>query len=281
MKPYKVIKGQIVSGTREDSQGERRSKEFLEKLASPPNKRVPLSQHHDMSKETIGYLENFRVEADPNQAGEWFLKADVFFTTDSIDEALKGFSYSLTEVFTGNRVNPIGELHLPFPFYNDKELIKEFLSTEPAVAIGKWHKKAADGGTTALIIAVATFMLKPAWETVYKELVEPHVKKLGELIPKLKSKGLSPHFVQVLRRPTGEKFGVYFIPQHGKEEFCLSPEKIKAGIGELDRFSKSDPKVSAVGIHTARMLFDSKLQQYRIIHIQYGDGTDVNLVHEP
>ena len=60
--------------------------------------RVPLNQQHEMSLDTVGYIDNFKVVQAGVNKDEWNLVGDVYFHDVDIDEALKGFSYSVTQL---------------------------------------------------------------------------------------------------------------------------------------------------------------------------------------
>lgn|ERR1035437_9252593 len=280
MKPPKVIKGQRVASTNLDLHGEKFSKAALE-IYAKGNTRIPLHQHHDMSKETVGYVENFRVEPDSNNAGEWVLNADVYYLVDNIDEtAFGGFSISVPEICAGNQENAEGQIFLPFPFYNDAALVSSLSAEFPDYAIGKWRKKGKGDGSlaVALIINLAGIILKPVWDDLYKQTIRPHLLRLLKISSQLNKKNISVEFGQGLFGPKGESVGAYFIPIRNGESHCLGEEKIFEGIKEAHRFLFSDKKSRSVGTKTVRLLFDGKSDSFKIIHVEYADGSDVNII---
>jgi len=221
--------GQVIGGTRLDQQGERLPKQVLDEICiKARGSRLPVHQHHDMTQPIVGYMENLRVEADAKNEGEWSLVADVFLEEGTIDDAQKGFSIST--------VMPLREvddaqlfLNLPYPTYNDTEFIAE-LSSDPTLKLGKWIKKNLDAGGWALFGATLAFILKPAWDDVYKQLISPKIDQFlgthGELISR---KGLGLEHVQLVIY--GEhQIELRFIPAPGKEKYCFSHDSLRHGI---------------------------------------------------
>lgn len=278
MKPPKVIKGQRVASTNLDLHGEKFTKQVLE-IYAKGNTRIPLHQHHDMSKETIGHVENFRVEPDPNNAGEWVLNADVYYLFDNIDEtSFGGFSISIPEVFAGNQENAEDQIFLPFPFYNDAALVNSLSAEFPDYAIGKWRKKGNDSLAIALIINLAGIIFKPVWEDLYKQSIRPHLLRLSKILPQLKTKNISADFVQGVFGSRGESVVVYFIPIRGKESDCFTDKKIFLGIKMAHQFLFSDKKSLSTGAKKIKLLFNPQNSSFEIIHIEYADGSDANII---
>jgi len=278
MKPPRVIKGQRVASTNLDLHGERFSKNALEKFAGK-NERIPLHQNHDMSKPTVGYIENFRVEADPSNVGEWVLIADVHYLVEDIDEAaFGGFSISIKEAFAGNQTNPDFEIYLPYPIYNDTNLVESMASEFSDAVICKWQKKGKDTLSHALIVSLVGLVLKPIWEDIYKEHIRPQLNGLFGILSHLKKKNISADFVQGLFGPRGESVGAYFIPIRGKENDCYTDEKIFAGVRKAHQFLFSDKKSLSIGAKKIKLLFNPKNRSFEIIHIEYADGSDANII---
>ena len=278
MKPPRVITGQRVASTNRDLHGERFSKEALEKFAAG-SKRIPLHQNHDMSKPTIGYIENFRVESDSSNVGEWVLCANVHYLVKNVDEeAFSGFSISIAEIFAGNQTNPDFEIFFAYPLYNDTNLVDSLASKFPDAAVGKWQKKGKDSSTHALIISLVGLVLKPIWDDIYKEQIRPQLNRLLGILAHLNKKDISADYVQGLFGPRGESVGAYFIPIRGKENDCFADEKVFAGVRKAHQFLFSDKKSLSVGAKTIKLLFNPKTKSFEIIHIEYADGSDANII---
>jgi hypothetical protein len=274
---YKKYINQTIGSTREDLHGERMSKEFLEKIAADWGRRKPLHQHHDMSKETIGYMENFRVVPDEECDGEWCLKADIYITSDNVDEAMRGFSYSYIEVVWGNKKNYKHAIYLPYPHYNDESFITELLSSSEDLAVGKLIQKQLEPLTIGLITTSIAFLLGPEWANTYNKHVRPRIKSLFSYIPKLKKKNISPEFYQHVQGLKGEVFQVHYIPDRSKEIESLNDEYIYEGLKLVDKFINEDAKSRSIGVKRIKLYFDSMSSAYKLFHVEYIDGTDLHI----
>lgn len=104
MTKWNEIRNQVLANTQLDSQGERQTKESLLSMCESFKKkqRLPLNQQHDMNLDSVGYIENFRVVLSDTEEKKWSLIGDVYFHDVELDEALKGFSYSITEDMQGD-----------------------------------------------------------------------------------------------------------------------------------------------------------------------------------
>lgn len=275
--PMHAIHGQPVATTHPDRQGERATKERLERIRDGFSKRCPLYQNHDMGRETIGYLENFRVVPDPQSDGDWLLKADIYFTTENVDEALQAFSYSLIERSSGNLSSAEYEIDLPWPHYNDAHLIDDLVASDHRLSIGRWIKKGIDPGDVALLFSFGAFLLAPAWTKVYDKEVHPRLLNLLQHLPRLRQHNLSAQLVQVVRYPGIEPLSVHFVPHPGREAETLESALIKGALRELKTFLDTDKRAHVTGVDRVRMYFDHDRQRYVLFHIQYNDGTDLNI----
>lgn len=229
-----------------------------------------------MRLETLGYFENFRIVPDEQEPGEWNVIADVYFTTENIDEALKGFSYSTIEDVAGDMVSPDYRVYLPYPVYNDLEFIKELIENEDKVLVGKWIKKGLDPTLIGIIFSGVFLIIGPEWDIQYKERVRPFLKNLPKYISSLKRKGISPDLIQRIIKNSGEEVQIQFIPERGQEEDSFSEEKIFNGLSSAKEFLDSNQKTT--GIRRIKLYFDSGLKTYKIFHVEYYDGTDENII---
>jgi hypothetical protein len=277
MKPTKHIIQQIIASTNEDSHGERVSKEFLEKICrSHANKKLPLHQQHDMSKETIGYCENFNLVYD-DKTEEYHLKTDIYFTCETIDEAMRGFSWSYIEGLTPNYETSEYRICLPYPFYNDQALITNFTDADPSLGIGAWRKKALDPNTIALLFSGVCFALGPMWNNIYNDHVAPNIKNLFTQYKQLEEKGLTADFVQTIIGNLDEEFGVHFVPDRSNEKESFTISTISQGLSEVHSFLKEDQKSKTIGIYRIKLFYNSSSGKYEIFHAEYLDGTDINI----
>ncbi len=277
MQEYNVFKNQIISSTETDGHGEKRSKDFFEKLIEKIPNKMPLHQHHDMSQRTLGYMENFKLIPHKSQEDEWFLIADVYIDSDDIDEAVKGFSYSLLETIGGNTTNPLYYIHLPYPMYNDEKFIQELINDEERLLVGRWVKKALDPNTIGLIGTGLVLLISPEWDIQYKTRIRPAMEELFKFIPKLLSKGISPDLVQHIRGNLDEQIQLYFVPQRDNEIESYSEELIYNAINDAKDFLYNDIKAHSNGVQRIKFYLDPTLNKYILFHVQYLNGEDINI----
>lgn len=275
MTKWKELKRQVLAGTKVDSQGERNTKEFLVRLCESFNSkdRLPLNQRHDMSLDHAGYIDNFNVVPAGDQENEWNLIGDVHFHDMEIDEALNGFSYSVVEDLEGSNDNRMVGVYVPYPYYQDKEVLKDLAATSPGIVSGAWRKKAADPGTVSLIISFALFVTAPAYTNFWNEKISP---LLSKLLKKL-SDGHSAQYVQTSEGPQGEVFGIYFIPESGNELECLTFQLIMDGIEMVKAYVAADDLSARKGVHLVRLIYSVEQDAYQMKSIEYQDGSVINI----
>ncbi|EGQ7881757.1 hypothetical protein NMS01_003878 [Vibrio cholerae] len=240
-----LIRNQILGGTSIDRQGEKLTYEFLNDFCNTfKGKRMPLNQQHDLGLKTIGYAENLRLERFGNSDKEWSLIGDLFVDRDNLEIAVGGFSISGVEEIKSEN-NPDFFLYIPFPYYNDAELL-ESLSESNKINLGKWIKKNNDPESWAIFAATVAFALTPVWDDFYKTVVAPKIKKfVSEEFPKLAKKGIGLQHVQIIDYH-GCEIEIRFIGERGREKECYSLSIMRNAISmvqhELDTiFSTSDP----------------------------------------
>lgn len=274
---YRKYLEQIIAGTQVDRHGEKISKEFFERMLASYPQRLPLSQQHDLKKETLGYLENFRLIPSEEKDGEWNVIADIYITSDNIDEALKGFSFSALETIGGNRTSPLCHIHLPFPTYDDDEFIKDLINSDDDLLVGKWIKKAVDPTTIGLVATGIALFLGPEWDIQYKSCVRPAMEKLLGHIPKLIEKEVSPDLVQHVVGHLEETIKVYFVPERSDVVGSYQEHHILPAIGVVRDFLEKDDKSKITGVEMAKLYFDKKRDLYVLFHVQYLDGLDIHI----
>lgn len=274
--PMQVFKNQILSGTGPDIYGETLSKAFLERACEHFRGRLaPVNREHGYDHPALGYIENLRVvpAADSN---EWHLIGDVTVRLGDLSAILGGFSISGVEpIITSPAAE--GTVLLPYPHYNDTNLIDE-IASDPTLSIQKWIKRSADATTWALIGAAVTFAITPVWDDVYKRLVAPRIDNLvNSLLEKLRAKGLSSQLVQLVSY-RGNNIEIRFIPDNKQEHRCLASPVIGRGIKSVVAFLDTDAKAKTMGIERAVLYFDPDADDYVIHRIEYNDGTVEHLV---
>lgn len=274
MAKWQNLKNQILAGTLEDSQGERNTKEFLHSLCKSFNAkgRMPLNQQHDMSLEPVGYIENFKVVESVSSEDEWYLIGDVYFHDVDINEALRGFSFSVTEDIRGDIDNKLLSVYLPFPLYNDQSLINNLLGSGEGVVIGAWRKKAATPDQIALIISFALFVASPAYTNFWNNTISPLFDRLLRNIGTEKSFD----YVQTAHGHLGETFGIYFIPVRGNENYCFTFEKVLQGMDLVDAYLANDNMAKSKGIHLMKLIFSETTNTFELKLIEYQDGSIIN-----
>lgn len=268
----KTIANQILAGTRLDSQGERNTKEALESfVALYVGKRMPLNQQHDLSLKSPGYVENLRVVPDKGSSGDWSLIGDVYYEGESLEIPVGGFSISFLEVFRRGESQDLLHVYLPYPHYNNNELVEEVFE-EGFISVGRWAKKAADPALVALVGGVIVFFIKPIWEDLYKTQIAPHVYKFfAGKFKKLREKNIDANFVQYVVHNNYE-IQVLLIPSRGKEEHCFSVEQTNAAMALVHSRLTSQNAATAPA---SKMFFrfDDEANCYVLYRIEHKDGS--------
>jgi hypothetical protein len=265
-------KNQPVMSTKLDSQGERQGKEDLEKIAAHMPRRFPLGQHHDMSKPYLGYMENFRVVPNDQQVGEWLLVADICVESGTLDEALGGFSYGWTSNYRSNREGVEGAVYLPYPYYNDEELVDRLLDTAPPLQIGKWHKKAATPEPLGLIVSFALFILAGPWQKLYDSKVHPY---LMHLVARLKDTldCLDYHYGFHVKDEEGRTVSVYLIPPAREALYLSQVAALKGGLEVASAYLRTNELAKTRGVYFLKLQYDSAKGNYTVLSVQFNDGT--------
>ncbi|WP_322077618.1 hypothetical protein [Burkholderia cepacia] len=276
MEEFEVVKNQIIAGTGLDKHGENYSKQFFEDLLEQIPNRMPLSTRHDMGAETSGFLENFQII--PHGA-EWVVTADVYIKKGSANPDLKGFSFSVIKNMAGNLEQPLFNIYLPYPHYNDQAFVDELLSGEPDLMIGKWIKKGFTDLEIGLIASTAFLILSPEWDIQYKSHVRPALEKILSYIPRLKRKGIPVDLVQQIEFK-GSIVQIYFVIDRSSEALekeSTNIEYFQTGYSNAINFLSSDEKCRTIGAHRVKVFYDSKEKEYKVFHIQYSDGSDAHI----
>lgn len=275
MPKWSNLKEQILAGTLEDKQGETNSKEFLLSLCDSFNakKRTPLNQEHDMSLDSVGYIENFKVIQSKTNKNEWNLVGDVYFHDVDINEALKGFSYSATVDIKGDAGNKKLGIYLPFPMYNNTPLIDELLTTSDGVVVGAWKKKAADPVSCALIISFALYLTAPAYTNYWNNEISPLLTRLFKKL----GKDQTAEYVQTGEGHNGETFGMYFIPIKGEEKKCLALNEVLQGIDLTYKYIEDDEFAKDKGVHMIKLIYSKAKNIFELKSIEYQDGSIIKI----
>lgn len=277
MPVYHKYLNQIVAGTHIDEQGEKMTKQIFEKLISSSAPKMPLHQHHDMGRKTLGYLENFKLVPDKKHKAEWNVIADVYITSDNIDEALNGFSFSMLETVGGNTEAPLFYIHLPYPVYNDIEFIESLIREDDDLLVGKWVKKALDPIMIALITTGIALFFAPEWDIQYKKRIRPAMERLLKFVPIISEKKVSVDLIQHVVGHLEEKVKVYFVPDRSDIIGSYKEEYILSALKDVEEFLNSDIKAKVTGIEMVKLYFDKMKSKYLLFHVQYLDGADSHI----
>lgn len=268
-----TIFAQRVASTNIDLVGERLSRSFLEKYAHAlKGRRLPLDDKHDMARPTVGFVENFRLESDAQNPGEWVLLADVQIEDGLALEDYGGFSISGIEMI----YEPEGadaRFLLSYPYYSDQQLVSELCDIS-ALDVGKWIRKGADDFQWGVLFgSLLAFVVTPIWDDLYKRKIAPRIDELLEIyLARLQPKGVGAEVVQqvVFKNSTIE---VRFIPERGSEATCLRSEAIATGLKRVVEFLTKDRKSSDVGVRRIVVFFHRGKSGYELHRIEYADGT--------
>ena len=271
----RTIQGQTVGSTNPDSHGERYDRAFWEDFLSAMPARAPLHQEHDMSRPICGHMENFRLQPDPEHLGEWLVVCDVTYDDEKVVDPRAGaFSWSATVRMASNTEDCHTFVYLPYPYYNDADLLQAILLHDDSLGVGKWLKKKLDPTEVGLIIASATLVLGPAWTAIYNNTIHPQFTRLfARCKDLLWSRGVSTDLIQACMIPhNNRRVALNFVPTRGAEEACFSQERIVEAI-ELARIElESDWGQHHEEVDRLVLLFDDARQAYKIDRIHYANG---------
>lgn len=273
----KVFRNQIVASTKEDLHGEVRSRDFLQELVNSYPPRMPLHQRHDLSLDTVGYIENYRLVEDESSAGHFHIVADITITAGELDSDLRGFSISFLEQMHCNTEQPSLLVYLPHPLYNDHEFIEELIDEFPDILVGKFVKKQFDPTIVGLIGTGIALLLAPEWDIQYKQRIRPALLQLRKVLHKLLARGISADLMQRSVGPNGEDIDLVLIPQRGNEDVCLSDLAVEEGIRLAFAFLSSDERSNMVGARRVKLYYGPQSSRYILTHVEYRDGTDARM----
>lgn len=266
------IANQTLASTNLDSQGERLSKDFLQRFEGlAASQKFPIHQKHDMSKPVAGYIENVRLVPDEGHPGEWRLVGDVAFEEGKLEDVMGGFSISGVELVR-HVESPTALVYLPFPHYNDPQLLEQ-LAADAQLNVGKWIKKGAEPIGWVLLGSVITLAVTPIWDDIYKRKIAPRIDELlGRYLSRFRERGLTPEIAQLVQFQGGQ-VEVRLIPTKGKEETCLRSDAVQQGLCRVVAFLSTDRKSSDVGVRRIVVFYNDAKAAYELHRIEYADGS--------
>lgn len=225
-------------------------------------RRFPLHSEHNMSLPTAGFIENVRLEPDPDESGEWQLIGDIACEGSAAD-ALGGFSISGVEKI---RESPTADasIYLSFPHYNDLDLLQHF-SGDSHLTVGKWIKKGANEIEWGILFgSLIAFAITPIWDDLYKRKIAPRIDELlAHYISNKKLSSLPAELIQVIIFRNAD-VEVRLIPTRGRELHCFRCEAVVQGLKLVVDRMKSDPKANDVGLHRVVIFFDDLQDDYSL-----------------
>lgn len=268
-----------VISTLEDQHGERRTKHDLDSFLSSLPKRIPIGLHHDMGRITNGYIENFDVVPIDEQPGEWKLIGDFYYDKKYIaDETLRGLSLSFTSITMSNsEKDPEGFVFLPFPHYRNEKLNNLLLETSFPLAVGRWHRKSVEIEPVGLIMSCVLFALSPLWCQVYDHKIRPIIAELLQSLSCPEFDGVAFDYVQTITLDDNREIRLLFVSDHAEWRISLEPENIRQGIEVAFAFLTENDLATVKPVEQLRLKYDSAIQIYRPILIQYDDGEHITL----
>jgi hypothetical protein len=162
-------------------------------------------------------------------------------------------------------------VYVPFPQYNDPELIQA-LSADPDLNVGKWIKKGAEPIGWVVLGSVLAFAVTPIWDDVYKRKIAPRIDDLvNKYLSSFQRKGLTPELVQIVLFQEAQ-VEVRLIPIKGKEAECLRSEVVHGGLAKVVAFLSDDRKANDVGVKRIVVFYDDAISEFSIHRIEYADG---------
>lgn len=275
---------QVLASTHQDAHGERYDKSFLEDMANSMPTRWPLHQRHDMSLPTLGYVSDPRVISDPKSPGHWLLEADVEYDDDTFPPDFQGFSWSATQGMLANCPEDEVEIeiYLPWPLYNNKKEIDQFLGLPAKVGVGKWIKKSISPEYIALInvaSAVTTItqpLWYPFWEKYSQDVLYPRIQRIRKGLGSLWQRGMTTDLCPRLTNIDGSECKGYLIPDRARNAESYSKNALHSGIMALVDKIKDVNEQEHRNLRTVKAVYERKSRAYRVFHIEYDDGSTVH-----
>jgi len=190
-------------------------------------------------------LRTFDLPPDTEINGEWRLVADVSVEEGDVEDLMGGFSISgMEELRKSSTATAL--IYLPFPHYNDEQLVAE-LCSDADLTVGKWIKKAAEPIAWAVLGSVIAIVVTPIWDDIYKRKIAPRldevIKNYREL---LNAKGVKIELVQIVLFKDAE-VEVRIVPsrQRAIKPHAYKPKSLRRDCRRSLRFCKRTSKKTA------------------------------------
>lgn len=273
----KCFKKSCILSTNEDSHGERRSREDLEDFLGGLPTRIPLGVEHDLATTSNGYIENFAV-LPLGTDGEWQLVGDVYLDDETQkDNALRGLSISFIAVAERNSEDALGCIYLPFPYYKHADLNERILDTEFPLAVGRWHKKAADPVTSGLIIGFVAITAEIIFGHLYDRYVREFIDAALDRLSSDDFAELSFDYVTNVALPDGSQVKVLLVSEDAYWKVSLSPVPVRAGLVVAFKYLTESDVGTMKPVAQLRLIFRPEENDYIPHMIHFEDGDHLNL----
>ena len=258
----------ILATTGLDAHNEILPVELLQQFCDKHPNGMPIQQQHDLSKPSLGYFKNLRVE--PHKHGH-ALVADIY-TEEEIDfTKFGGLSISALYLFHEPKDAELA-CYLPYPFYNDVEFMRE-LKDLAGLAVGGHIKKELSIETIGLISTFLVLLVAPEWDAQYKSNVRPKLVNAINLIKKkLWPKEICADLKQKINVKSNE-VDIIFIPDRNSNTTGLDPEKIDNGLLTAIKYLESNHRAA----DRLTLVYYPNRNQYEITNIRFDDGSDENI----
>lgn len=248
-----------------DAQGDRLTPQALNDMAH--SSRFPLMSRHDVTKPTLGYIDNLRVEPMPEASGEWALMGDVFVEAGTLDEAMKGWSLGMTAEFVSGRSDAAFGFYLPYPLYQDDDLIERLSKERPSDIVGAHLQKGAVPEYVGIVVAFGLFVLGPEWARIYESSVRP---ALARALSSLRRVGASGPFSFRFPVSVGPvEFEMLIVPERGS----IDSDKLWTAFAAARAWAEEDDDARVRGLKTLVVCLDSPGGVYRVVTAVYIDGS--------
>jgi len=230
---------------------------------------MPLNVDHDLSKPSVAYVENLRLERHGNVyrvVGD--IKSEI-----PLDHT-PGLSISATSILHEPEQG-IVRCYLPYPAYEDASII-EMLQAEGDVAVGRLQKKGLTGTEVGLIAAVVALLVGPEWDIQYRQQVRPQIVRALSLIKsRLLGHRIEADLVQTFKVPNVGDVTLMLIADRSARTSGQDMQAIDEAIGSAIEFVLQHERPD---IRRLRSVFYPSRGRYEIVNVEYSDGCDLNIV---
>lgn len=260
----RIIADTVITSTNTDLIGEKLTHNDLIEILSSIGSKQPLQIDHDLSIPPAGYIDNFRII---EKSGEYYLIGDVHVNDQSLEAVASktGMSYSMVSTLKKPQKPSVG-VFLPFPHYNDDDLVSSIYSKD--VEVGKWIKKSADTTTGLLITSFFAWTSAQVGVSLYKTSIEPTLlpvlRKMGDI-----SESFFYDYHDRCMNKNGKIVYITFLKLK-QEDFFVRNKIIENGINASEKLIESDLNCDYDEIIDVKL--SRQEQGYQPLEIRYESG---------